>query len=195
MPDLSQAALDALEAIDHPRASKIAAEIRQKCPSEPISRTGFFLNQRVIMILIRFARAVLALAIAAAATPLGRLDAATNQVIEMPNGLKYTDTKTGDGATARAGNKVSVHYTGWLYNNGTKGAKFDSSVDRGQPFQFTLGAHQVIAGWDEGVAGMKVGGKRTLIIPPELGYGARGAGGVIPANATLMFDVELLGVQ
>jgi FKBP-type peptidyl-prolyl cis-trans isomerase len=147
------------------------------------------------MILIRFACAVLALAIAAAMPLLGRVDAATNQVIEMPNGLKYTDTKTGDGATATPGNKVSVHYTGWLYNNAAKGAKFDSSVDRGQPFQFTLGAHQVIAGWDEGVAGMKVGGKRTLIIPPELGYGARGAGGVIPPNATLMFDVELLGVQ
>jgi FKBP-type peptidyl-prolyl cis-trans isomerase len=147
------------------------------------------------MILIRFACAVLALAIAAAVPLLGRVDAATNQVIEMPNGLKYTDTKTGDGAAATPGNKVSVHYTGWLYNNGAKGAKFDSSVDRGQPFQFTLGAHQVIAGWDEGVAGMKVGGKRTLIIPPELGYGARGAGGVIPPNATLMFDVELLGVQ
>jgi FKBP-type peptidyl-prolyl cis-trans isomerase len=147
------------------------------------------------MILIRFACAVLAFAIAAAVSPLGRLEAATNQVIEMPNGLKYTDTKTGDGATARPGNKVSVHYTGWLYNNGAKGTKFDSSVDRGQPFQFTLGAHQVIAGWDEGVAGMKVGGKRTLIIPPELGYGARGAGGVIPPNATLMFDVELLGAQ
>ena len=147
------------------------------------------------MILIRFACAVLALAIAAAVMPLGRADAATNQVIEMPNGLKYTDTKTGDGAAATPGNKVSVHYTGWLYNSGAKGAKFDSSVDRGQPFQFTLGAHQVIAGWDEGVAGMKIGGKRTLIIPPELGYGARGAGGVIPPNATLMFDVELLGVQ
>jgi peptidylprolyl isomerase len=147
------------------------------------------------MILIRFACAVLALAIAAAVPLLGRVDAATNQVIEMPNGLKYTDTKTGDGAAATPGNKVSVHYTGWLYNNGAKGAKFDSSVDRGQPFQFTLGAHQVIAGWDDGVAGMKVGGKRTLIIPPELGYGARGAGGVIPPNATLMFDVELLGVQ
>jgi peptidylprolyl isomerase len=147
------------------------------------------------MILIRFACAVLALAIAAAVPLLGRVDAATNQVIEMPNGLKYTDTKTGDGAAATPGNKVSVHYTGWLYNNAAKGAKFDSSVDRGQPFQFTLGAHQVIAGWDEGVAGMKVGGKRTLIIPPELGYGARGAGGVIPPNATLMFDVELLGVQ
>jgi FKBP-type peptidyl-prolyl cis-trans isomerase len=147
------------------------------------------------MILIRFACAILALAIAAAVPLLGRVDAATNQVIEMPNGLKYTDTKTGDGAAATSGNKVSVHYTGWLYNNGAKGSKFDSSVDRGQPFQFTLGAHQVIAGWDEGVAGMKVGGKRTLIIPPELGYGARGAGGVIPPNATLMFDVELLGVQ
>jgi len=147
------------------------------------------------MILIRFACAILALAIAAAVPLLGRVDAATNQVIEMPNGLKYTDTKTGDGGTATPGNKVSVHYTGWLYNNGAKGSKFDSSVDRGQPFQFTLGAHQVIAGWDEGVAGMKVGGKRTLIIPPELGYGARGAGGVIPPNATLMFDVELLGVQ
>ena len=147
------------------------------------------------MILIRFACAVLALAIAAGVPLLGRVDAATNQVIEMPNGLKYTDTKTGDGAAATPGNKVSVHYTGWLYNNGAKGAKFDSSVDRGQPFQFTLGAHQVIAGWDEGVAGMKVGGKRTLIIPPELGYGARGAGGVIPPNATLMFDVELLEVK
>jgi FKBP-type peptidyl-prolyl cis-trans isomerase len=147
------------------------------------------------MILIRFACAVLALAIAAVVTPLGRVDAANNQVVEMPNGLKYTDTKTGDGAAATPGTKVSVHYTGWLYNNAAKGTKFDSSVDRGQPFQFTLGAHQVIAGWDEGVAGMKVGGKRTLIIPPELGYGARGAGGVIPPNATLMFDVELLGVQ
>ena len=147
------------------------------------------------MMPIRFACAVLALATIAAVPVLRHADAAANQVIEMPNGLKYTDTKTGDGASARAGNKVSVHYTGWLYNNGAKGAKFDSSVDRGQQFQFTLGAHQVIAGWDEGVAGMKVGGKRTLIIPPELGYGARGAGGVIPPNATLMFDVELLGVQ
>ena len=147
------------------------------------------------MMLKCFACAAVALAIVAAVTPLERSHAATNQVIEMPNGLKYTDTKTGDGAAAAAGNKVSVHYTGWLFNNGTKAAKFDSSVDRGQPFQFTLGAHQVIAGWDEGVAGMKVGGKRALIIPPELGYGARGAGGVIPPNATLMFDVELLGVQ
>lgn len=146
------------------------------------------------MILHRFACAAVALAVTAVG-PLGRADAATNQVIEMPDGLKYTDNKTGNGATAAAGKKVSVHYTGWLSDNGAKGKKFDSSVDRGQPFQFTLGAHQVIAGWDEGVAGMKVGGTRTLIIPPELGYGARGAGGVIPPNATLIFDVELLGVQ
>src|SRR5271166_2122904 len=147
------------------------------------------------MIMTRFACAVLALAAVAAVTPLGRSDAANNQVIEMPDGLKYTDTKTGDGATATSGNKVSVHYTGWLSKDGAKGKKFDSSVDRGQPFQFTLGAHQVIAGWDEGVAGMKVGGARTLTIPPELGYGARGAGGAIPPNATLIFDVELLQVQ
>jgi FKBP-type peptidyl-prolyl cis-trans isomerase len=114
---------------------------------------------------------------------------------ELPSGLKYTDSKVGDGATATAGHKVSVHYTGWLYNNGEKGKKFDSSVDRGEPFSFGLGAHQVIRGWDEGVAGMKVGGKRTLVIPPELGYGARGAGGAIPPNATLIFDVELLKVD
>jgi len=114
---------------------------------------------------------------------------------QTASGLQYTDTTVGTGAEATAGHKVSVHYTGWLYNNGEKGKKFDSSVDRGQPFSFPLGGRQVIPGWDEGVAGMKVGGKRTLIIPPELGYGARGAGGVIPANATLMFDVELLKVD
>jgi peptidylprolyl isomerase len=147
------------------------------------------------MVQIRLAGAAVALAILAVSAPVGRSDAADNQVTEMPDGLKYTDTKIGDGATAKAGNKVSVNYTGWLYENGAKGKKFDSSLDRGQPFQFTLGAHQVIAGWDEGVAGMKVGGKRTLIIPPELGYGARGAGGAIPPNATLIFDVDLLQVQ
>ena len=147
------------------------------------------------MISIRLAGAALALAILAVSTPVGRSDAADNQVTEMPDGLKYTDSKTGDGATAKSGNKVSVHYTGWLSDNGAKGKKFDSSVDRGQPFQFTLGAKQVIAGWDEGVAGMKVGGKRTLTIPPELGYGSRGAPGAIPPNATLIFDVELLQVQ
>ena len=120
---------------------------------------------------------------------------APGKMSELPSGLKYTDSKVGDGATATAGHKVSVHYTGWLYNNGEKGKKFDSSVDRGQPFSFGLGAQQVIRGWDEGVAGMKVGGKRTLVIPPELGYGSRGAGGAIPPNATLIFDVELLKVD
>ncbi|MBV8091568.1 MAG: FKBP-type peptidyl-prolyl cis-trans isomerase [Alphaproteobacteria bacterium] len=148
------------------------------------------------MRVIRAAGAAVALTTIAVVTPCGRAPMAADQEVEMPDGLKYTDTKIGQGATARSGNKVSVHYTGWLSNNGTKGKKFDSSVDRGQPFQFTLGAHQVIAGWDEGVAGMKVGGTRTLIIPPELGYGARGAGGgAIPPNATLIFDVELLQVQ
>jgi FKBP-type peptidyl-prolyl cis-trans isomerase FkpA len=108
------------------------------------------------------------------------------------------DTKVGTGAEAAAGHQVSVHYTGWLYDEKApdhKGAKFDSSRDRGEPFTFQLGAGMVIQGWDQGVAGMKVGGQRTLIIPPQLGYGARGAGGVIPPNATLVFDVELLGVQ
>jgi len=112
----------------------------------------------------------------------------------MNTALQITDTKAGDGALARTGQTVTVHYTGWLYEGGQAGAKFDSSHDRGDPFVFPLGAGMVIRGWDEGVAGMKVGGARTLIIPPELGYGARGAGGVIPPNATLKFDVELLGV-
>lgn len=120
---------------------------------------------------------------------------APSKMSELPGGLKYTDTTVGTGAIATAGHRVSVHYTGWLYTGGEKGKKFDSSLDRGQPFAFALGAQQVIRGWDEGVAGMKVGSKRTLIIPPELGYGARGAGGVIPPNATLMFDVELLKVD
>ena len=111
------------------------------------------------------------------------------------SGLQYTDTTLGDGLEARSGQKVTVHYTGWLFNNGSQGAKFDSSKDRGDPFVFSLGAGMVIKGWDEGVAGMKIGGARTLIIPPELGYGARGAGAAIPANATLKFDVELLGVS
>ena len=111
------------------------------------------------------------------------------------SGLQMTDTTVGTGASPKPGQTAVVHYTGWLYENGQKGKKFDSSVDRGQPFEFPIGQHQVIAGWDEGVASMKVGGKRTLIIPPALGYGARGAGGVIPPNATLIFDVELLGVK
>jgi FKBP-type peptidyl-prolyl cis-trans isomerase len=107
---------------------------------------------------------------------------------KTPSGLEYWDIAGGKGATATAGQNVSVHYTGWL----TDGTKFDSSVDRGKPFSFRLGAGQVIKGWDQGVAGMKVGGKRQLRIPPELGYGERGAGGVIPPKATLIFDVELL---
>src|SRR5215470_12336391 len=112
-----------------------------------------------------------------------------------PSGLQIVDTKVGTGAQPKAGQICVMHYTGWLYENGAKGAKFDSSLDRGEPFEFQIGMGQVIKGWDEGVATMKVGGKRTLIIPPQLGYGARGAGGVIPPNATLIFDVELLDVK
>ena len=113
-------------------------------------------------------------------------------------GLIKTDVKIGTGAEARVGKSVSVHYTGWLYDEAApdhKGSKFDSSHDRGTPFNFPLGAGRVIQGWDQGVQGMKVGGQRTLVIPSNLGYGARGAGGVIPPNATLLFDVELLGVN
>lgn len=113
-------------------------------------------------------------------------------MITTASGLQYEDTVAGGGATATAGRQVSVHYTGWLYADGAKGRKFDSSKDRGEPFSFPLGAGHVIGGWDEGVQGMQVGGTRVLIIPPQLGYGARGAGGVIPPNATLMFEVELL---
>ena len=111
-----------------------------------------------------------------------------------PSGLQFEDTVQGTGAVAQAGQRVTVHYTGWLYQDGQQGAKFDSSKDRGQPFVFPLGAGHVIKGWDEGVQGMAVGGTRRLVIPPELGYGARGAGGVIPPNATLLFEVELLAV-
>lgn len=115
--------------------------------------------------------------------------------ITTESGLQYEDTIVGEGAEAKAGQNVRVHYTGWLRNDdGSLGAKFDSSKDRGQPFGFGLGAGQVIRGWDEGVQGMKVGGARRLTIPASLGYGARGAGGAIPPNATLIFDVELLGV-
>jgi FKBP-type peptidyl-prolyl cis-trans isomerase len=108
--------------------------------------------------------------------------------------LGIEDLVVGQGDAASSGQRVTVHYTGWLDNNGNKGAKFDSSRDRNEPFAFSLGRGQVIKGWDQGVAGMKVGGKRKLTIPPDLGYGARGAGGVIPPNATLLFEVEILGV-
>jgi peptidylprolyl isomerase len=146
------------------------------------------------------AGAFVALAIIAAmAAAVATFSPANAQIagaaMTTPSGLKITDIKVGTGAMPKAGQTCVMHYTGWLYENGKKGKKFDSSVDRKEPFEFKIGAHQVIAGWDEGVATMKVGGKRTLIIPPSLGYGARGAGGVIPPNATLMFEVELLGVK
>ena len=110
-------------------------------------------------------------------------------------GLQYEDTVPGTGESPQKGQTCVMHYTGWLWVNGAKGAKFDSSKDRGKPFSFPLGVGRVIKGWDEGVATMKVGGSRTLLIPPDLGYGPRGAGGAIPPNATLLFEVELLGVQ
>src|SRR5438270_2598438 len=128
---------------------------------------------------------------APAATSQPTTSAASATEVTMPDGLKYTDEQVGTGAVATAGKTAVVHYTGWLLD----GTKFDSSVDRNQPFSFALGAGQVIKGWDEGVAGMKVGGKRTLIIPPTLGYGARGAGNVIPPNAILKFEVQLLDVK
>lgn len=115
---------------------------------------------------------------------------ATAKTVTLPSGLQYVDDVVGKGAVAKAGQKARVHYTGTL----TSGLKFDSSRDRNEPFEFTLGARQVIAGWDEGVAGMRVGGRRTLTVPPALGYGAQGAGGTIPPNATLIFDIELLGL-
>jgi peptidylprolyl isomerase len=136
-----------------------------------------------------FALAVIA-AMAASAAP-----AYAQPVTTTASGLGIIDTKVGTGPSPKPGQTVVVHYTGWLDENGKKGKKFDSSLDRGQPFEFPLGKGQVIAGWDQGVATMKVGGKRTLIIPPDLGYGSSGAGGVIPPNATLIFDVELLRVK
>jgi peptidylprolyl isomerase len=139
------------------------------------------------------ASAIAALAIVTAMA--AAVGPAAAQTVTTPSGLQIADTTVGTGAAPKQGQTCVMHYTGWLYENGAKGKKFDSSVDRGQPFEFPIGVRRVIAGWDEGVATMKVGGKRTLIIPPELGYGARGAGGVIPPNATLIFDVELLGVK
>jgi peptidylprolyl isomerase len=138
---------------------------------------------------------MLALALAVVALVAPHSSAQTKgKIVTTASGLKYIDVKVGTGPEAK-GKTAVVHYTGWLHQNGEKGAKFDSSVDRNEPFEFPVGAGQVIKGWDEGVASMKVGGKRTLIIPPDLGYGARGAGGVIPPNATLIFEVELIGVK
>jgi len=140
------------------------------------------------------APSVMTLALAADTAPTvpqSKLDATMSQ-------LQITDTTVGTGAEAVKGKTVVVHYTGWLYDPAKpdkKGRKFDSSVDRGSPFTFPLGAGKVIKGWDEGVSGMRVGGKRTLVIPPAMAYGSRGAGGVIPPDATLLFDVELLGVR
>jgi peptidylprolyl isomerase len=137
--------------------------------------------------------AVLVVTMVGALAPV--VPALAQNVMTTPSGLKIIEVKPGSGASPKTGQTCVMHYIGWLYENGAKGKKFDSSVDRGQPFEFKIGQHQVIAGWDEGVATMKVGGKRTLIIPPNLAYGERGAGGVIPANATLLFDVELLAVK
>ncbi|WP_409190014.1 FKBP-type peptidyl-prolyl cis-trans isomerase [Bradyrhizobium sp. RDM4] len=150
----------------------------------------------------RFQRVLLAIMSALAIAMIGAGFVSTTasaqtagKTMTTASGLQIIDSVAGTGASPKAGQICVMHYTGWLYENGQKGKKFDSSVDRNEPFEFPIGKGRVIAGWDEGVASMKVGGKRTLIIPPQLGYGARGAGGVIPPNATLMFDVELLGVK
>jgi peptidylprolyl isomerase len=135
---------------------------------------------------------MLAGVVAAIAT---RATAQQGKPMTTASGLQIVDVKEGGGPSPKKGQTCVMHYTGWLYENGQKGKKFDSSVDRNEPFEFPIGQGHVIKGWDEGVSTMKVGGKRTLIIPPTLGYGARGAGGVIPPNATLMFDVELLAVK
>jgi peptidylprolyl isomerase len=139
--------------------------------------------------------AIATVAVAAVAAPMSAFAQTKGKSMTTPSGLQIIDTQEGTGASPKPGQTCVMHYTGWLYENGQKGKKFDSSVDRNEPFEFPIGMKRVIAGWDEGVSTMKVGGKRTLIIPPALGYGARGAGGAIPPNATLMFDVELLAVR
>jgi peptidylprolyl isomerase len=138
--------------------------------------------------------ALTALTVAIGAPAVATAETAA-KTVTTASGLQISDSKMGTGAAPKTGQTCVMHYTGWLYENGQKGKKFDSSVDRGEPFEFPIGAGRVIKGWDEGVATMKVGGKRTLIIPPALGYGARGAGNAIPPNATLIFEVELLGVK
>jgi FKBP-type peptidyl-prolyl cis-trans isomerase len=152
------------------------------------------MNRRFWLVLV----VVVGLSVGVVALSSGTADDAKNKdkdkdtkVVTTDSGLKYQDLKEGTGDKAKKGDTVAVHYTGWLKD----GTKFDSSVDRGEPFEFTLGARMVIKGWDEGVQGMKVGGKRKLIIPPELGYGKKGAGKVIPPDAQLTFDVELLKIK
>jgi len=145
--------------------------------------------------MVRTTIAALSAAIVTPATPRSASAQSAGKAMTTASGLQIIDSQVGTGASPKPGQTCVMHYTGWLYENGQKGKKFDSSVDRNEPFEFPIGQKRVIAGWDEGVASMKVGGKRTLIIPPALGYGARGAGGVIPPNATLMFDVELLAVK
>lgn len=135
------------------------------------------------------------LLLALGVVPFASRPAQAANEVKTPSGLRIIDVKVGTGPVPQAGQTVTVNYTGWLYVDGKKGTKFDSSVDRHQPFSFTIGRGQVIKGWDEGVATMHVGGQRTLIIPPDLAYGASGAGGVIPPNATLIFDVDLLSVK
>ena len=155
-----------------------------------MKRTGAFLLAGIAAIAL--------VALPAAGDEKGKADEkgkSESKMQRLPSGLQYEDVKVGTGAIPKTGQTCVMHYTGWLWENGAKGAKFDSSVDRGKPFEFALGQGMVIKGWDEGVATMKVGGKRNLLIPPSLGYGARGAGGVIPPNATLFFEVELLGTK
>jgi FKBP-type peptidyl-prolyl cis-trans isomerase len=151
------------------------------------------MTKRFLTLAVAFALGVAALAVTetCAQDTSAQEKKEKGKVITTDSGLKYEDLKEGSGAEAKKGDTVSVHYTGWL----TDGKKFDSSLDRGEPFRFKLGAGMVIKGWDEGVAGMKVGGKRKLTIPPELGYGKRGAGRVIPPDATLVFEVELLKIN
>jgi peptidylprolyl isomerase len=152
-------------------------------------------RSRLKTIAIMPAMALALAAMTAVAAPTVASAQTKGKIMTTSSGLQIIDTQEGTGPSPKPGQTCVMHYTGWLYENGQKGKEFDSSVDRNEPFEFPIGMKRVIAGWDEGVATMKVGGKRTLIIPPQLGYGARGAGGVIPPNATLMFDVELLGVK
>ena len=144
---------------------------------------------------IRFAAAAAALGCFAALAVPQPAAAQEGKTIELANDLKYTDTKLGAGDEAKPGYMVSVHYTGWVWKNGAKGAQFDSSRDRGQPITFTLGKHEVIPGWEQGISGMKIGGKRALIIPPELAYGGKSPSPLIPPNSTLYFEVELVSVR